>query len=67
KFIDEWLNYANQERLFSVSFIQNSSFIRYLLRYWHTMLPVAPNLSEFACQHHNQLLPSQAAKIVQVS
>ncbi|CAG8810540.1 12590_t:CDS:2, partial [Cetraspora pellucida] len=49
QFIDEWLNYTNQEGLFFVSSIKNPSFTKFLLRYWHTMLSATPNLSEFAC------------------
>ncbi|CAG8824695.1 6853_t:CDS:2, partial [Racocetra persica] len=50
KFIDEWLNYSNHEGPFSASSIKNPSFTRFPLRYWRTMLNVAPNLSEFACR-----------------
>ncbi|CAG8825544.1 20393_t:CDS:2, partial [Racocetra persica] len=48
KFIDEWLYYSNHEVLQD-----------FPLRYWHTMLNVAPNLSEFAC--HLLLIPPNSA------
>ncbi|CAG8806878.1 15919_t:CDS:2, partial [Gigaspora margarita] len=48
KFIDEWLNYANHEVPFSAISTQNPSLTKFPLPYWHTMLHVAPNLSEFA-------------------
>ncbi|CAG8638721.1 10968_t:CDS:2, partial [Dentiscutata heterogama] len=50
QFIDEWLNYANQEGPFSASSIKNPSFTKFPLRYWRTMLSATPNLSEFACR-----------------
>ncbi|CAG8499820.1 12692_t:CDS:2 [Cetraspora pellucida] len=50
KFIDEWLNYSNQEGPFSALSVKNPSFTRLPLRYWHIMHYVAPNLSEFACR-----------------
>ncbi|CAG8509983.1 11750_t:CDS:2, partial [Scutellospora calospora] len=50
KFIDEWLNYSNQEGPFSALSVKNPSFTRLPLRYWRTMHYVAPNLSEFACR-----------------
>ncbi|CAG8463171.1 12130_t:CDS:2 [Cetraspora pellucida] len=51
QFIDEWLNYSNQEGPFSASSVKNPSFTKFPLRYWHTMLNATPNLSEFACRH----------------
>ncbi|CAG8581991.1 15241_t:CDS:10 [Cetraspora pellucida] len=50
QFIDEWLNYSNQEGPFSASSVKNPSFTKFPLRYWRTMLNAAPNLSEFACR-----------------
>ncbi|CAG8513028.1 550_t:CDS:2, partial [Cetraspora pellucida] len=59
KFIDEWLNYSNQEDPFSALSVKNPSFTRLPLRYWHTMHYVAPNLSEFAC--HLLSIPPNSA------
>ncbi|CAG8470903.1 10607_t:CDS:2 [Cetraspora pellucida] len=59
KFIDEWLNYASQKGQFSASSIQSPSFTRFPLRYWHTMLHITPNLSEFAC--HLLSIPPNSA------
>ncbi|CAG8775254.1 16730_t:CDS:2, partial [Racocetra persica] len=66
-FIDEWLNYSNHEGLFSASSIKNPSFTRFSLRYWCTILNVAPNLSNIHTEHRNRLSPIQAAKMAQVS
>ncbi|CAG8654497.1 5752_t:CDS:2, partial [Dentiscutata heterogama] len=40
------LNYVNQEGPFSALSIKNPSFTKFPLRYWHTMLSAALNLSE---------------------
>lgn len=49
-FVDEWLDYQNQEGIFQAESLSSSSLTKIPLRYWRTVLLHAPNLAEFACR-----------------